>query len=42
MTVNDNMTITGIHYASKYYAGSALGTIDLQIKDYSGLSGVSG
>ncbi len=37
-----NMKVTGIHYAAKYNAGSTSATIDVQVRDYSGISGTSG
>jgi len=35
------MSVTGIHYAAKYNAVSTSATIDIQAKDYSGISGTS-
>lgn len=35
------MSITGIHYAAKYNAVATSATIDIQTKDYSGVSGTS-
>ncbi|HRZ29745.1 MAG TPA: hypothetical protein P5052_03250 [Candidatus Paceibacterota bacterium] len=38
MTLNENMSVTGIHYVAQYNANSSYGTIDVQTKDYSGIA----
>jgi hypothetical protein len=42
VTLASNMSVTAIHYAAKYRSNSTAQTADLQIRDYSGVTGTSG